>query len=101
MPLTYSRAAKAPFVALRALALGVVASACVDGPRSADTARLPTTVDTIGDTIRVRTGRGAAPALMLTPDARIANIEGNPDYELGRVSAIVKGPAGGIYLWDA
>jgi hypothetical protein len=73
--------------------------ACGDRVRTSDGA-LPATIDTIGDTIRVRTERGAAPVLTLTPDSRITNVEGNPDYELGRVAAIVEGPAGGIYLWD-
>ena len=87
---------------LHTFSLALVACIVACGDRSqARNAELTTKVDTIGDTIRVRTLAGAAPVLRLEPEMRIANVEGNPAYELGRVSAIVDGPAGGIYLWDS
>jgi hypothetical protein len=73
--------------------------ACAE--REPSDARLATMIDTIGDTVRVRTGPGAAPVIRLEPEVRIANVEGNAAYELGRIAAMVEGPAGGIYLWDA
>ena len=76
---------------------GLIACGDQSGPRGTAPA---TTIDTIGDTIRVRTGPGAAPVLHLEPEVRIGTIDGDAAYQLGRVSAIVEGPAGGIYIWD-
>ena len=73
--------------------------ACSDRARSGTFAPA-TTIDTIGDTIRVRTGPGAAPVLRLEPEVRIAEVEGDEAYQLARVAVIVEGPAGGIYVWD-
>jgi hypothetical protein len=73
--------------------------ACGDGSARRDPAPA-TTIDTIGDTIRVRTGPGAARQLRLEPEVRIGTADGDAAYLLGHVSAIVEGPAGGIYIWD-
>ena len=73
--------------------------ACGDRPTSG-TAVAAATIDTIGDTIRVRTGPGAAPVLRLEPEVRIGAVDGAAAYLLGRISAIVEGPAGGIYICD-
>ena len=87
-----------PLAALIALSLAS-AVACAD--RSAEArAGLATVIDTIGDTIRVRTAAGKAPVLRLEPAVRIGSVDGDEAYQLARVSAIVEGPAGGIYIWD-
>ena len=83
------------------LAVCCCAAIIACGEQSARRADAPaTTIDTVGDTIRVRIGPGAAPVLRLEPEVRIGTVDGDAAYELGRVSAIVEGPAGGIYIWD-
>src|SRR5687768_3205668 len=74
--------------------------ACSSCDRSAEST--PTTaMDTIGDTIRVRTMHEAAPVLTLVPEVRIGDVEGSEETQLARVGALVEGPGGGIYVWDA
>src|SRR5688500_1194861 len=95
-----SFAAKYATSMLRALLIAASAAlgACADRERTDST--LTTTIDTIGDTIRVHTGPGAAPILRLEPEVRIAEREGDEAYQLARVAVIIEGPKGGIYVWD-
>ena len=61
-----------------------------------------TSVDTVGDTIVVRTtgGSDAASAQALTAEIAIGVEEGADEYTLGQVTEVEIGPAGEIYVFD-
>jgi hypothetical protein len=82
--------------------LCVVLLACSDSSRTAETP-WRTTIDTIGDTIIVRTAGGASDAALhtLVEELRIGKVDGEAEYTFGDVSAIVPSSDGGIYVADA
>jgi len=60
-------------------------------------------IDTIGDTIVVRTLSGGiwADEGRLVSDLRIGELEGQDEYLLGNVSGLAVGPAGEMYIYDS
>jgi hypothetical protein len=94
-------------VSAAAIGLAVaVLAACGDSGRGADAARTAewtAAVDTIGDTIRVRTTGGQ----MWPSDARLESevaigvLDGAPEYQFGNIRALTAGPDGRIYVLDS
>ena len=98
-PLSHSPAA---FAVLLVFLVG--ASACGDaaGEAGSAPAEWTATVDTIGDTIRVRTLAGQ----MWPSDARLVSevsigvLDGAPEYQFGNIRALAVAPDGRIYVLD-
>ncbi len=103
MQVTGSRSLRlARFAVLPLLLLSV--SACGDAVREAGSTspEWTATVDTIGDTIRVRTTGGQ----MWPSDARLVSqvsigvLDGAPEYQFGNIRALAVGPDGRMYVLD-
>jgi hypothetical protein len=60
-------------------------------------------IDTVGDTIVVRTLSGGiwADEGRLVADLRIGELEGQDEYLLGNISGLAVGPAGEMYVYDS
>ena len=87
-------------IALTTLPL-LLAAAC--GGKPADAAsRWESTVDTIGDTIRVRTVAGSAwgDTAHLAPEVSVGVLEGAEEEMFGDIRGIAVGPAGDLYVLD-
>ncbi len=79
----------------------VLAAGCGGAPRAGGGPDWQAQVDTIGDTIVVRTVAGSAwGTAELVPDVRIGAVEG-ADYEIfGQIGALAVDTAGDIYVYD-
>lgn len=86
----------------RALALLALLAACTAADDAAP-GRLAVEVDTLGDTIRVRTLGGSTwgDTATLVPEVTIGVADGPEEYLLGRIRSLAVSPAGEIYLMDA
>lgn len=86
------------------VALGVAAlSACTGGGAGSDGASTWTaTIDTVGDTVVVRTISGSvwADTMVLESEVTIGVFEGADEYMFGEVAAIGVGTSGDIYVLD-
>lgn len=86
------------------LLAAAAATACGDasGDAASDAAEWTAVVDTIGDTIRVRTTTGQMwPADgHLESEVSIGVLDGDPEYQFGQVRALAVGPDGRIYVLD-
>ena len=90
------------FKACASLAAIAALSSCGGGDRGATGERWQATVDTVGDTITVRTTGGSLwgyPAT-LVEQASIGTIEGDDAYMLGNVGAIAVTPEGDVLVLD-
>lgn len=92
----------APHHPRRVLALLLLATACGGGGDAAPD-RVSVQVDTLGDTIVVRTLAGSAwgDTGRLVPELTIGVADGPEEYLLGRIRSLAVSPQGEIYLMDA
>ncbi|MFW6083942.1 MAG: hypothetical protein ACODAA_01900 [Gemmatimonadota bacterium] len=90
--------------ALVVLFVAPVAAACGDAAREAGSASAEWTaaVDTIGDTIRVRTtgGRMWLFDARLVSEVSIGVLDGAPEYQFGDIRALAVAPDGRMYVLD-
>jgi hypothetical protein len=89
-------------VVLSPLAVLTVAAAAACTGEAGATARWNATVDTIGDTVVVRTlsGRLWDDDAQLTPEVSIGVLEGADAYMLGNVNGLAVAPTGEIHVLD-
>ena len=75
-----------------------------DGPGTRDGRRADwtTSIDTVGDTIVVRTigGSDAAALMTLAPEVTIGTVEGADEYTFGAINEVEVGETGTIYAFD-
>lgn len=92
------------FPALAFLSLVPAVSACGDGAGDAGSARAEWTavVDTIGDTVSVRTTGGQMwpSEARLVSEVSIGVLDGAPEYQFGNIRALAVAPDGRIYVLD-
>lgn len=83
------------------LAVLVVLVGCARRPREQAT-QWQATVDTVGDTITVRTRAGSVwgDTASLEPEVAIGLVEGPDEYLIGEPQALAVGPEGTIYVLD-
>jgi hypothetical protein len=93
---------KARDIACTLLAL-TLAAGCGSGPGDEGGASLVMRVDTVGDTIVVRTERGSAwgGEARLEPVLRIGELEGSDEYVFGNIGGVALTPGGDLYVLDS
>ena len=81
-------------------AIATIGAACA-GEAGAGS-RWEATIDTVGDTVIVRTLSGGewGPGARLVPDVRIGEFEGDDEYLLGEVAGLAVDRDGNIYMYD-
>ena len=80
----------------------VTVAACQNASGRGDDLRWEAVVDTVGDTITVRTVAGSVwgDTAELEPEMSIGVLDGPDEYMLGRVRSLALAPTGDIYLAD-
>jgi hypothetical protein len=86
-------------LAVPLFALGLAGCGAAGGP---ETEALVMRVDTVGDTIVVRTERGSVwgGGVSLAPVVRIGSLDGDEEYTFGRVSGVALAPDGSVIVLD-
>jgi hypothetical protein len=85
-----------------ALAVGILLIGAACAGEAGAGSRWEASIDTIGDTIVVRTLSGGewGSAAMLVPEVRIGQFEGADEYLLGSISGVAVDQDGNIYTYD-
>jgi hypothetical protein len=83
--------------------LTLIASGCVPGTKTGSNGNWEAAIDTIGDTIRVRTMAGSVRGGLtnLEPEITVGLLEGQEEYLIGEPQSIAVDSKGVIYLLDA
>ena len=83
--------------------VAALAASCASGSDQSTEASLgETVVDTIGDTMVVRTvgARDEAAALQLTPEVTIGVVDGAEEYQFASIDELAAASDGSMYVWD-
>ena len=89
-------------VPLLLVAAAAAVGACRGSGDATAAAGWQTVIDTVGDTLVVRTvgASDSAALLRLVPELRIGEFEGAEEYQFANVGFVLPAPGDGVYVWD-